>query len=57
LNAQTRKLLKSKPLRVEVAARSHGKLVVKNYAKQARIPVTNSELINEKTTAQELIES
>jgi biotin carboxylase len=56
LSAKIRKLLKLKTLSVKVAARSHNKFVIKNHAKQASIPITNYELINENTTAQELIE-
>ena len=57
LGARARKHLGLKPLGYNVVERFHNKFVMKNSAKEANIPITNYEMIDEKTNADQLIES
>jgi biotin carboxylase len=57
LGARARKFLGLKPLGFKVTERFHNKFVMKNCAKEAGIPITNYQLIDEATTAESLVES
>jgi biotin carboxylase len=55
LGARVREHLKLKRLAVDVTERFHNKLVMKDLATEFDIPITKYKMINEGTTAEELI--
>ncbi|MFT6270043.1 MAG: biotin carboxylase [Alphaproteobacteria bacterium] len=57
LGARARRFLGLKELDFKITERFHNKLIMKNSARKAGIPVTDYELIDEKTTAQGLVEN
>lgn len=55
LGAKARKFLGLKLLGSKITERFHNKFIMKNSAREAGIPITNYELINQKTTAESLV--